>query len=153
MSVAKNVNANEELSLEELGLEGDNTPSDAVQESVNKADAAMKNAAASAALKAAIDANSEIAMKEAEKTYIIEKKKVMLEKCKKDESVDFVGQKIFAQYFGPVYTFLYNTIPVTVKFDGSTQKFPRFIAEELNRRIKEVSEANTNKVDIEYRNA
>ena len=55
--------------------------------------------------------------------------------------------------FGPVYTFLYNTIPVTVKFDGSTQKFPRFIAEELNRRIKEVSEANTNKVDIEYRNA
>ena len=87
MSVAKNVNANEELSLEELGLEGDKTPSDAVQESVNKADAAMKNAAASAALKAAIDANSEIAMKEAEKTYIIEKKKVMLEKCKKDEDI------------------------------------------------------------------
>ena len=65
----------------------------------------------------------------------------------------FCRTKIFAQYFGPVYTFLFNTIPVTVKFDGTTQKFPRFIAEEINRRIKEVSEANTGKVDIEYRNA
>ena len=151
--MAKNVDANEELSLKELGLEGDNTPSDPVQESVRKADEAMKNAAANAALKAAIEANSEISMKEAEKTYIIEKKKVMLEKCKKDDVVDFVGQKIFAQYFGPVYTFLFNAIPVTVKFDGSIQKFPRFIAEKINQKIKDVSEANTNKVDIEYRNA
>lgn len=151
--MAKNVNANEELSLEELGLEGETTPSNPIQDSITKADEAMKNAAANAALKAAIEANSEMSMKEAEKTYIIEKKKVMLEKCKKDDVVDFVGQKIFAQYFGPVYTFLFNTIPVTVKFDGTTQKFPRFIAEEINRRIKEVSEANTGKVDIEYRNA
>lgn len=151
--MAKNVNAKEELSLEELGLEGVTTPSDPIQDSITKADEAMKNAAANAALKAAIEANSEMSMKEAEKTYIIEKKKVMLEKCKKDDVVDFVGQKIFAQYFGPVYTFLFNAIPVTVKFDGSTQKFPRFIAEKINQKIKDVSEANTNKVDIEYRNA
>ena len=151
--MAKNVDAKEELSLEELGLEGDNTPSDPVKESVSKADEAMKNAAANAALKAAIEANTEMSIKEAEKTYIIEKKKVMLEKCKSDDVVDFVGQKIFAQYFGPVYTFLYNTIPVTVKFDGSTQKFPRFIADKINQKIKEVSESNTNKVEIEYRNA
>lgn len=150
--MAKNVDA-KELSLEELGLEGETTPSDPVIESVSKADEAMKNAAANAALKAAIEANSEMSMKEAEKTYIIEKKKVMLTKCKNDDVVDFVGQKIFAQYFGPVYTFLYNTIPVTVKFDGSTQKFPRFIADKINQKIKEVSESNTNKVDIEYRNA
>ena len=149
--MAKNVNAKEELSLEELGLEGVTTPSDPIQDSITKADEAMKNAAANAALKAAIEANSEMSMKEAEKTYIIEKKKVMLEKCKKDDVVDFVGQKIFAQYFGPVYTFLFNA--VTVKFDGSTQKFPRFIAEKINQKIKDVSEANTNKVDIEYRNA
>lgn len=151
--MAKNVDAKEELSLEELGLEGEITPSDPVKESVSKADEAMKNAAANAALKAAIEANTEMSIKEAEKTYIIEKKKVMLEKCKSDDVVDFVGQKIFAQYFGPVYTFLYNTIPVTVKFDGSTQKFPRFIADKINQKIKEVSESNTNKVEIEYRNA
>lgn len=151
--MAKNVDAKEELSLEELGLEGETTPSDPVKESVSKADEAMKNAAANAALKAAIEANTEMSIKEAEKTYIIEKKKVMLEKCKSDDVVDFVGQKIFAQYFGPVYTFLYNTIPVTVKFDGSTQKFPRFIADKINQKIKEVSESNTNKVEIEYRNA
>lgn len=151
--MAKNVDAKEELSLKELGLEGETTPSDPVKESVSKADEAMKNAAANAALKAAIEANTEMSIKEAEKTYIIEKKKVMLEKCKSDDVVDFVGQKIFAQYFGPVYTFLYNTIPVTVKFDGSTQKFPRFIADKINQKIKEVSESNTNKVEIEYRNA
>ena len=135
------------------GVEGVDTPSTTpdIDDSVKKADEAMQNAAATAALKAAISANSEIAVKEAEKTYIIEKKKYMLNKCKQDDVVEFVGQKIFANYFGPVYTFLFNTIPVTVKFDGSKQKFPRFIYNRLMEKINEVSESNTNKVNIEDR--
>lgn len=144
----------EQLSLAELGLEeeGVQTPSEPIQnESVSKAQSAMETAAATAALKAAISANSEIAQREAEKTYIIEKKKFMLEKCKKDEVVKFVGQKIFANYFGPVYTFLFNGIPVTVYFDGSTQEFPRFIYDKLMQIISEVSESNTNKVIIDDR--
>lgn len=120
-------------------------------DSVKKADAAMKNAAATAALKAAVEANNEIAIKEAEKTYIIEKKRFMLNKCKEDDVVEFVGQKIFATYFGPVYTFLYNTIPVTVRFDGSKQELPRFIYNRLMEKINEVSDSNTNKENIEYR--
>lgn len=149
-------NNEDELSLEELGLEGTEgaeTPSEipATEESIKKADVAMQNAAATAALKAAVVANNEMAVKEAEKTYIIEKKKYMLNKCKEDDVVEFVGQKIFANYFGPVYTFLFNTIPVTVRFDGTKQKLPRFIYNRLMEKINEVSESNTNKIDIEDR--
>lgn len=156
-----------DLSLADLGLEapGEQEKTSATPEaaeskttknskatdSVVKADKAMKEAAANAALKAAIEANSEIAVKEAEKTYITEKKKFMLNKCKEDEEVEFVGQKIFANYFGPVYTFLYNTVPVTIKFDGSKQKLPRFVYNFVMNKINEVSDSNTNKVEIEER--
>ena len=143
----------DKLSMTDLGLEveGEQTPSQPTDDSVQKAQAAMENAAATAALKAAISANSELAIKEAEKTYIIEKKKYMLNKCKSDRVVKFVGQKIFANYFGPVYTFLFNGIPVTVNFDGSTQEFPEFIYNRLMKIITEVSDSNTNKVNIEDR--
>jgi len=139
-----------ELSDIDLGLEIPETSSK-TNKSVKKADEAMQNAATTAALKAAIEANSEMATREAEKTYIIEKKKFMLNKCKEDEVVEFVGQKIFANYFGPVYTFLYNTVPVTVRFDGSKQKFPKFIYDRLMEKINEVSDSNTKKENIEYR--
>lgn len=118
---------------------------------VKKADDALKNAAATAALKAAIDANSELSMKEAEKIYIKEKMNFMLSKCKKDKVVKFRGDKIYAQFFGKVYTFLYNAVPVTIKFDGSTQEFPEFIYNKIMEKIHEVSESNTPKEVIEDR--
>lgn len=118
---------------------------------VKKADDALKNAAATAALKAAIDANTELSVKEAEKTYIKEKMKFMLDKCKSDEVVEFRGDKIYAPYFGKVYTFLYNAIPVTIRFDGSVQKFPKFVFDKIMEKIHEVSESNTPKVQIEDR--
>lgn len=113
--------------------------------SVSKSNEALQNAAATAALKAAIEANTNIALSEAERTYVVEKKRDMLNKCKNDEVVKFVGQKIYAQYFGPVYTFMYNTIPVTVKFDGSTQEFPRFVYNKIVEKINLVSEESTPK--------
>lgn len=118
---------------------------------VKKADDALKTAAATAALKAAIDANNELSANEAEKIYIKEKMNFMLEKCKTDEVVEFRGDKIYAQYFGKVYTFLYNAIPVTVRFDGSVQKFPKFVYDKIMEKIHEVSESNTPKVQIEDR--
>ena len=118
---------------------------------VKKANDALKNAAATAALKAAIDANSELSMKEAEKIYIKEKMNFMLSKCKKDRVVKFRGDKIYAQFFGKVYTFLYNAVPVTIKFDGSTQEFPEFIYNKIMEKIHEVSESNTPKEVIEDR--
>ena len=151
---------NAELGLEmekpltnaELGLEPEPTlemekPIDA---SVDKAKNALLNAAAASAVKAAAEAHSEMSIKEAEKTYVIEKKRNMLNHCKSDDVVEFVGQKIFANYFGKVYTFTYNLIPVTVRFDGSKQYFPRFIYNRIVEKISEVSESNTNKEEIEY---
>lgn len=153
-SISKDKKISDDLSLAELGLESEeenNNSTTKTDKSILKADEAMKNAAATAALKAAVDANNEISQREAEKTYILEKKKYMLNRCKKDDNVEFVGQKIFANYFGPVYTFLYNTVPVTVRFDGSKQKFPRFVYNRLMKKINEVSDSNTNVVSIEDR--
>ena len=110
-----------------------------------KTNEAKLKANATAAIAAAASAQSKIASNEADKTYIIQKKKHMLNRCKNDDIVEFVGLRIYAQFFGPVYTFLYNTIPVTVKFDGSKQKFPRFIYNHIMKKIAEVSDSNTNK--------
>ena len=148
------------LTDEELGLENKEASKKETKRksitkenstSVKKADEALKKAAATAALKAAIDANNEISEKEAEKTYIKEKMKFMLDKCKTDEVVKFRGDKLYAQYFGKAYTFLYNAVPVTVRFDGSVQEFPKFIYDKIMEKIHEVSEANTPKVQIEDR--
>ena len=148
------------LSDEELGLVETENDENAVNnttltkensEGVKKADEALKKAAATAALKAAIDANQELSANEAEKVYIKEKMNFMLEKCKNDEVVEFRGDKIYAQYFGKQYTFLYNAIPVTIKFDGTVQKFPKFICEKIQEKIHEVSESNTPKISIEDR--
>jgi hypothetical protein len=140
------------MSLEDLGLETTNVSSPE-QSPIDRAAESLQKAATAVALKAAIEADTELAVKEAEKSYIIEKKRYMLEKCKKDRVVKFVGQKIFANYFGPKYTFLYNGIPVTVLFDGSTQEFPEFIYNKIMDMISAVSESNTNKVEIEDRTA
>lgn len=143
------------LSDEELGLKGMETKKETVSKQtskgVKKVNDALKNAAATAALKAAMDANNELSVKEAEKLYIKEKMKFMLDKCKSDDVVEFRGDKIYAPYFGKVYTFLYNAIPVTIKFDGSVQKFPKFIYDKIMEKIHEVSESNTPKVVIEDR--
>ena len=142
------------LTDEELGLGKSSKKQTVTKEnskSVKKTNEALQNAAATAALKAAIDANSELSAKEAEKIYTREKMKFMLDKCKTDEVVEFRGDKLYAPYFGKEYTFLYNAIPVTVKFDGSIQKFPKFIYDMIMDKIHQVSESNTPKVQIEDR--
>ena len=141
-------NENQNLNDIDLGLgEGVQTPSPTEpvkEDGVAKVEEAASKAAATAALKVAIEANSELAQREADKTYILEKKKHMLNRAKEDKKVPFVGQKIFADIFGSTYTFLYNTIPVTVKFDGSTQYFPKFVYDFLMKKINAVSDSNTN---------
>lgn len=144
----QNTNKNQNLNDIDLGL-GDgvvtSSPVEPVKkDGVAKVEEAASKAAAAAALKVAIEANSELAQREADKTYILEKKRYMLNRAKEDEKVPFIGQKIFADIFGSTYTFLYNTIPVTVKFDGSTQYFPKFVYDFLMDKINAVSESNTN---------
>ena len=108
-------------------------------------------AAATAALKAAIDTNNEIAIRESEKAYFIEKKNYMLNKCKNDEVVTRTISKLYAPIIGKVYTFALNGIPVTVYCDGKPHEYPKFIAETIDRKINEISESNTYKEVIDER--
>lgn len=108
-------------------------------------------AAATAALKAAINTNNEIAIRESEKTYFIEKKNYMLNKCKNDEVVTRTISKLYAPIIGKVYTFALNGIPVTVYCDGKPHEYPKFIAETIDRKINEISESNTYKEVIDER--
>ena len=116
-----------------------------------RADIALNNAATHAALKASFEASAEQTQKEAEKAYIIEKKKFMLNKCKEDKVKTFVGNKLYAQFFGSTYTCLYNGIPVTVRFDGTAQKFPEFIYDWLMEKINAVANSNVPIVEIDDR--
>lgn len=102
-------------------------------------------AAANAALKAAINANSEISMREAEKLYFIEKKNNMLRKCREDEVVTRTVSKLLAPFLGKVYTFLYNGIPVTIYCDDKPHEYPKFIAEKIDEKLLAVSESNAYK--------
>lgn len=138
--MAKKTDKIEDLDLG-LGPELDTTPE--VDPEVQKVKDAASSAAATAALKVAIDASSELEQRHADKSYIMTKKKHMLNKAKNDEEVVFVGQKVFADIFGKNYTFLYNGVPVTIKFDGSKQKLPKFIYDFVMDKINKVSESNT----------
>lgn len=108
-------------------------------------------AAATAALKAAITTNNEIAIRESEQTYFIEKRKHMLERCKNDEVVERTVSKLYAPIIGKVYTFAYNGVPVTVYCDGKPHKYPKFIAEKIDRKLEKISESNTYKEVIDER--
>lgn len=108
-------------------------------------------AAANAALKVAINANTEISVREAEKAYFIEKKNHMLKKCKKDRKVTRTISKFYAPYLGKVYTFLYNGVPVTLYCDGKPHEYPEFIAEKIDKKLAKIAESNTYKEIIDER--
>lgn len=108
-------------------------------------------AAANAALKAAIETNSEISAREAEKTYAAEKKKHMLKRCKEDKVVTRTISKLYAPILGKDYAFLYNGIVVTIHCDGKAHEYPKFVAEFIDKKLNKISESNTYKEIIDER--
>lgn len=122
-----------------------------VEPKVTPAAEAQAKAAASAALKAAIEANTEMATREAERTYATEKNKFMLEKCKNDEVVTRTISKLYAPILGKVYSYYYNGIVITVYCDGKPHKYPKFVAEHIDKKLNKISESNTYKEVIEER--
>jgi hypothetical protein len=122
-----------------------------VEPVVDTAAEAQAKAAANAALKAAIDANTEMSAREAEKVYVAEKKKHMLERCKNDEVVTRTISKLYAPILGKVYSYYYNGIAITVYCDGKPHKYPKFVAENIDRKLNKISESNTYKEVIEDR--
>jgi hypothetical protein len=55
--------------------------------------------------------------------------------------------KAYAMYFGKTYTALYNTVPVTVHFDGTNQEFPETVANWLLDKFIRVTESNVPRVE------
>lgn len=123
----------------------------AAEPQVNSAAEAQAKAAATAALKAAIDTNTELTAREAERVYATEKKEFMLEKCKKDEVVTRTISKLYAPILGKTYSFYLNGIVITVYCDGKPHKYPKFVAECIDRKLNKISESNTYKEVIEER--
>lgn len=122
-----------------------------VEAKVDPAAEAQAKAAANAALKAAIDANTEMSAREAEKTYVAEKKKHMMNRCKTDEVVTRTISKLYAPILGKTYSYYYNGLVVTVYCDGQPHKYPKFVAENIDKKLNSISEANTYKEVIEDR--
>lgn len=122
-----------------------------VETKVDPAAEAQAKAAANAALKAAIDANTEMSAREAEKVYVTEKKKHMMDRCKTDEVVTRTINKLYAPILGKTYSYYYNGLVVTVYCDGKPHKYPKFVAENIDRKLNSISEANTYKEVIEDR--
>lgn len=106
-------------------------------------------AAAAQAVKTAAQANAEMTLRDSEREYALAKRRHMLDKCREDRLVTITPSKMLADIFGSTYTFSYNGIPVTVKFNGLPQKFPKFIADKIQEKIYKTSEANTYKEVIE----
>ena len=106
-----------------------------VEPQVDPAAEAQAKAAANAALKAAIDANTEMSAREAEKTYVAEKKKHMMNRCKTDEVVTRTISKLYAPILGKTYSYYYNGLVVTVYCDGKPHKYPKFVAENIDKNL------------------
>lgn len=108
-------------------------------------------AAAQAALATIAQANKEISEKAAERTYFQEKKEHMLKRCKNDTVVTRTVPKLYATYLGPVFTFMYNCIPVTIYCDDKAHEYPEFIAKVIDKKLAKIADSNTYKEIIDDR--
>jgi hypothetical protein len=70
---------------------------------------------------------------------------IRVQKIKQEPRVKVYGNEIFQDQLGETYTFLYNGLPVTIKFDGSYQEYPESVATLLESKLSEIAKANTRK--------
>ena len=52
------------------------------------------------------------------------------------------GSKFFVPYCGTTYTFLYNMRPVSISFDDMEHEYPVDVANELERKLDAIAQAN-----------
>jgi len=70
---------------------------------------------------------------------------LLIKKYKNEPKVEVIGSKLYKKHLGSVYTFTYNGFPVSIKFDGTVQKYPKSIAKVLERKLNEIAESNARK--------
>ena len=74
----------------------------------------------------------------------------LVKKYRKEPKVEIIGSTVYQQHLGRVYTFTYNGFPVSIKFDGTAQKFPKTIAKIIQKKLNAIAEANAPKsVNVE----
>ena len=75
-----------------------------------------------------------------------------INKLKKEKFVEVNGNTMFKAYLGDFYTYLFNGVPVTIRFNGTNQKFRKSIAADLTKRLNEIANSKTKKVKNELLN-
>lgn len=73
------------------------------------------------------------------KTHTDEEYKEYLEKQPKKK---VRGSKFYIPYCGTTYTFLYNMRPVSITFDDKEYEYPAPVADELQRKLDAIAQAN-----------
>ena len=74
----------------------------------------------------------------------------LIRKYQKEPKVEVLGHNMYKAHLGSVYTFTFNGFPVSIKFNGTYQKYPATIAKVLQKKLNEIAEANAAKnVNIE----
>jgi len=69
----------------------------------------------------------------------------LIKKYKSEPKVGVLGSTMFKTTGGDRLTFTYNGFPVSIKFDGTVQKYPKSIAKVLERKLNEIAESNARK--------
>lgn len=85
--------------------------------------------------------------REEDLTYMNSYTKTFLNRLKHEPVKKVYCSKAYAMYFGKSYTALYNTVPVTVHFDGTNQEFPETVANWLLDKFIRVTESNVPRVE------
>ena len=72
--------------------------------------------------------------------------KDLMKKLAKEPKVGIYGNPLYVPYLGEVYTFMYFGNPVSITFDGTTQKYPETIANILQKKLDAASNSNISRV-------
>ena len=68
-----------------------------------------------------------------------------MRKLAAEPRVEVYGNPLYEEFLGSSYSFLFNDIPVVITFDGQTYRYPKTIAELLQKKLDAAARANTAK--------
>lgn len=79
--------------------------------------------------------------------YMKRYRPTMLKRWKDEPQEPVYASEAYAPYFGTVWTVLFNLIPITVKFDGTEQMYPKSVARFLRKKIAKTTKVNIPRKD------
>ncbi len=67
----------------------------------------------------------------------------LINKYKHEKKVKVYGSPIYVPPCGDIYTFTFNGLTVSIKFDGTWQEYPETIAKMLIKKLDAIAVSNT----------